>query len=78
MTYVFKEGKNMKTSKMNELDLILEIEGGQLIISDYEDWNRVKELARDWSRSQGFYGRLLRDMIDFENNNDELPFPIYL
>ena len=63
--------KDLKT----ELDLILAIEGDTVVIEDYDDWQRVKDLANDFSCSQGFYSRLLRDMLEYEENY-ELTYPI--
>lgn len=73
-----------KTSLMDDVDLIMELEGGEVVIEDYDDWCRVKDLARDWSSSMGYYGRLYRDMCDYEEYaeshslNGELQFPIYM
>ena len=47
-----------------DLDMILAIEGDVLLVEDMEDLNRVKELAKGLSRSQGFYGRLLLQLSD--------------
>ena len=51
---------------MTDLEIILGLECSGLTIEDMEDWNRVKDLAKDLSRSQGFYGRLYRNMENFE------------
>lgn len=61
-----------------DVDIINALEGDTLELDDMEDWNRLKELARSLASSQGFYGRLLRDMEDAEPDIDEMNFPIYL
>lgn len=63
--------KDLKT----DLDLIIALENIDVIVEDYDDWQRVKDLANDFSCSQGFYSRLLRDMLEFEENY-ELTYPI--
>lgn len=67
---------------MTDIDIILELEGGELVIEDYEDWNRVKELAYSLGCSQGSYGRMYRSMCDYETYAEEeygeIPFPIYM
>lgn len=61
------------------IDIIMELEGGELVIEDYDMWDRVKDLCYSLASSQGFYGRVYRDMCDFELNCDgELPFPIVM
>lgn len=65
----------LKDSK-NDVDIIVALEGDTLIVEDLEDWNKLKELAYDFSRSQGFYGRLYMDMIEAEESG-EISFPIY-
>ena len=65
----------------NDIDIILDLEeeGRELVIEDYDMWERVKDLCYDLSRSQGFYGRRYRDMCQFEDYYDgELPFPIVM
>ena len=47
-----------------DLDMILAIEGDVLLVEDMEDLNKVKELAKGLSRSQGFYGILLLQLSD--------------
>jgi len=66
----------MKLRKMRTLDIILEIEGGELKIEDMDDLKVVKDICRDFARSQGFYGRLLRDLEDANITENDLP--IYL
>ena len=64
-----------------DVDLIMAIEGDTVKVEDAADWERVKDLARDFSRSQGFYGRLLRNMNEFEESYEgaeDLPFPIFM
>lgn len=67
---------------MTDIDIILELEGGELVIEDNIDWQRVKNLAHSLSYSQGFYGRLYRQMCEFENEcmetDGELSFPILM
>ena len=68
-----------KVSKMDTVELIIELEGGELNITDVADWNAVKNVAIDLSKSQGSYGRLLRDMNAMEaeyGGVENLPFPI--
>lgn len=66
---------------MDDISIIMEIEGGSLEIEDAEDWYRVKDIAENLSTSQGFYGRLLAGMEEFEEYNDiesEETYPLYL
>ena len=67
---------------MTDIDIILELEGGELVIEDNIDWQRVKNLAHSLSYSQGFYGRLYRQMCEFENEcletDGEMLFPILM
>ena len=66
---------------MDDISIIMELEGGSLKIEDWEDWYRVKDIAENLSTSQGFYGRLLESMEEFESNCDiedtEL-YPLYM
>ena len=55
---------------MDTIDIIMELEGGTLVVEDAEDWDRVKKIAEGLSASQGFYGRLLASMEEFEEYND--------
>lgn len=55
---------------MDDISIIMELEGGSLEIEDMEDWYRVKDIAENLSTSQGFYGRLLASMEEFEEYND--------
>ena len=51
------------------------------MIEDEFDWKKVKELAADFARSQGFYGRLLRDMTEYEESvggAENIEYPIYM
>lgn len=66
-----------KVSEMDTVDIIVELEGGELVLQDKEDWDTVKALAKELSLSQGFYGRLFRDMTEYENEY-ELNFPIVM
>lgn len=67
---------------MKDIDIIMEIENGELCIEDYDGWDRVKELAKSLARSQGFYGRLYRSMCDYEDEclleYGGLAFPIMM
>ena len=60
----------------DDVEVIMALEGDTLELDDMEDWNRLKELAKSLSRSQGFYGRLLANMEEI--NEEDLKFPIYL
>lgn len=64
----------MKLRKMSELDIILDIEGGELKIEDKDDLQVVKDLCKKFAMSQGFYGRLLRDLQEIDTTD----LPIYL
>lgn len=61
---------------IDDVKVIMALEGDTLELDDMEDWNRLKELAKSLSRSQGFYGRLLASMEEAEKEG--LEFPIYL
>ena len=65
---------------VDSVDLICALEGDSLKIEDKFDWEKVKDLARDLASSQGFYGRLLRDMIEYEESVGEegMEFPIIM
>ena len=65
---------------LDDVDLIGALEGDTLKIEDQFDWDRVKELVKDLSSSQGFYGRLLRQMNEYEEEvgRDGMEFPIYM
>lgn len=74
-----KKVTERKTSDMDTVDIVMELEGGELTIADVEDWNAVKSVASDLQNSQGFYDRLLRDMLEAEEEFggvENLPFPI--
>ena len=79
---IIEESKKVtesKTSDMDTVDIIMELEGGELTIADVDDWNKVKEVANSLKGSQGYYGRLLRDMLESEKEFggvENLPFPI--
>lgn len=63
----------------NDIDIILDLEGGELVIEDYDMWDRVKDLCYSLASSQGFYGRRYRDMCEFEERyNGKLRFPIVM
>lgn len=66
---------------LDDVDIITALEGDTLMIEDEYDWAKVKELAEDFSRSQGFYGRLLRDMINYEESvggPENIEYPVYM
>lgn len=64
---------------MDFIDIIMALEGGELVINNYEEWDRVKNIALSLASSQGFYGRLLEQMEEFENSYVlEDCFPIYM
>lgn len=68
-----------KTSELSDIEIIENLEGGELVITDVADWDKVITIASDLSLSQGFYGRLLRDMKEAEEDyggKENLPFPI--
>lgn len=66
----------MKTvSQCNDVvDLIIGLEEEELKVNTIEELERVRNLCRDLSTSQGFYGRLLRDLQKI----DEYDLPIVL
>ena len=64
---------------MDTIDIIMALECGELIIDNYEKWEKVKDVASSLASSQGFYGRLLEQMEEFENSYVlEDYFPIYM
>lgn len=65
----------------DDVAMIMALEGDTLMIEDASDWEKVKDLAKDFARSQGFYGRLLRDMLDYEESVDgpeNIEYPVYM
>lgn len=66
----------MKTvSQCNDVvDLIIGLEAEELKVNTMEELERVKDLCKKLSMSQGFYGRLLRDLEEI----DEHYLPIIL
>lgn len=68
--------ENIKTISQckDELDIILQLEGGAVKVENLEELKVVKVLCQKLSMSQGFYGRLLRDL----QNIDEYDLPIIL
>lgn len=60
--------ENIKTISQckDELDIILQIEGGAVKVENLEELKVVKVLCQKLSMSQGFYGRLLRDLEEIE------------
>lgn len=74
-----KEVNNMENIiKMKDctdnVKIITALEDGTLELNSIEDWNRLKEIVKELSSSQGFYERLLRNMEKV--NEEELEFPI--
>lgn len=64
---------------MDTIDIIMALEGGELVVNNYEEWDKVKDVASSLASSQGFYGRLLEQMEEFENSYVlEDYFPIYM
>ena len=61
---------------LDYVEIVMELEGGNLVIEDLEDWDRLKGVVASLSESMGFYGRLLERMEDYDE--DELEFPIYM
>ena len=55
------------------IEIIDELEGGELIIEDKKDLDELKKICVMFASSQGFYGRLLRDILENEKN---IKFPI--
>ena len=67
------------TKNMDTIDIIMRLEGGELLIENREDWEKVKSVAKTLAPSQGFYGRLLNSMLEFEENYTlEDEFPLYM
>lgn len=66
----------MKTvSQCNDVvDLIIGLEAEELKVNTMEELERVKNLCFKLKSSQGFYGRLLRDLQEI----DEYDLPIVL
>lgn len=58
---------------VDTVDIICQLEGGELIVEDADDLNRLKSLCAELMYSQGFYGRLYRDIVD---NEDYIEFPL--
>ena len=50
---------------MDMIDIILELEGGELIINNDEDMKAVLNVAETFKNSQGFYSRLYGCIRDF-------------
>lgn len=66
----------MKTvSQYNDIvELIIGLEAENIRVNTIEELERVRNLCKDLSASQGFYGRLLQDLQDI----DEYDLPIVL
>lgn len=56
------------------VELIIGLEAEELKVNTMEELERVKDLCRKLSSSQGFYGRMLRDLQEV----DEYDLPIVL
>ena len=63
--------KIKKAKEVDEITLIELIEGGAVLVEDEEHLEIVRKLAKDLSRSMGFYGRLYEDLKGME---EALPF----
>lgn len=63
----------MKLKEMNKIDIILELEGGDLVLEDFDDLEILKDICREFASSQGFYGRLLRDIENADLSDDSFP-----
>ena len=53
----------------------------KIVKESEENVLKVKELAADFARSQGFYGRLLRDMTEYEESvggAENIEYPVYM
>ena len=66
----------MKIKELDTVGIIMELEGGELILEDTEDLETLKNICRDLARSQGFYGRLLRDLESLDV--EDIEFPVVL
>lgn len=62
---------------MDRIEIITALEGDNLVINNYEEFQLLKDLAYDLSSSQGFYGRLYEDLKFYEEECD-LEFPMIL
>jgi hypothetical protein len=67
---IFNESKSVSDCN-DTLDIVLELEGGELVINTMEELNQLKSVCRTFASSQGFYGRLLRDLETV--TEDDLP-----
>ncbi len=65
----------MKTKEMSMIDIVMELEGGSLLIEDRDDLEAVKNVCRSLAGSQGFYGRLLADI---EWQEDMIEYPVMM
>lgn len=64
----------MKMKEATDIvDIINELEGGELIVEDFDDLEGLKNLCRDLSRSQGFYGRLLMSIEEADIKESDFP-----
>ena len=63
----------MKIKELDTVGIIMELEGGELILEDTEDLETLKNICREFARSQGFYGRLLRDLESLDIKDIEFP-----
>lgn len=65
----------MKECK-DAVDIIIQLEGGELLLEDAEDLQRLINLCEELAGSKGYYGRLLIDLQELDV--DELDFPILI
>lgn len=59
---------------MDKLDIIIALEEGELTVNNFEELEELKNVCREFAYSQGFYGRLLRDIE--AANIEESDFPL--
>lgn len=62
-----------KVKNMDDLDIIIGLEGGELIVEDFDDLEAIKNVCRTMAGSQGFYGRLLRDIENADLTENDFP-----
>ena len=62
---------------MDILDIVMALEGGELIINNDDEIRVVLSVADTFKYSQGFYGRLSRAITEFLDNPDRA-YPVHL
>jgi len=67
--------KNVK--EMDMLDIVMELEGGEIVCNNLEDLQYVVNTVRPLSVSQGSYGRFCHRM-DMAMEQGDIEFPIRL